>query len=110
MNGFYEPLKLMLAKAEQEGFMKEPYRDALVVSSDPSHIVDLVGRKGRTITVPFSPSLRLSCRGTTSFIRTRPRFGNFNAQSALHVLLVREPLETEQHCAHRASVAPAALP
>lgn len=45
VNGFYEPLKLMLAKAEQEGFMKEPYRDALAVSSDPSHIVDLLVAK-----------------------------------------------------------------
>ena len=42
VNGFYEPLKQMLGKAEQEGFMKHPYREAIVVSSDPSEMLDLL--------------------------------------------------------------------
>jgi uncharacterized protein (TIGR00730 family) len=42
VNGFYEPLKQMLGKAEQEGFMKQPYREAIAVSSDPSEILDLL--------------------------------------------------------------------
>jgi uncharacterized protein (TIGR00730 family) len=42
VNGFYEPLKQMLGKAEQEGFMKQPYREAIVVSSDPSEMLDLL--------------------------------------------------------------------
>jgi len=42
VNGFYEPLKQMLGKAEQEGFMKQPYREAIAVSSDPSEVLDLL--------------------------------------------------------------------
>jgi hypothetical protein len=32
----------MLGKAEQEGFMKQPYREAIAVSSDPSEMLDLL--------------------------------------------------------------------
>ena len=42
VNGFYEPLKQMLGKAEQQGFMKQPYREAIAVSSDPSEMLDLL--------------------------------------------------------------------
>ena len=42
VNGFYEPLKQMLGKAEQEGFMKQPYCQTIAVSSDPSEILDLL--------------------------------------------------------------------
>lgn len=42
VNGYYEPLKQMLVKAEQEGFMKQPYREAIAVSSDPSEMLDLL--------------------------------------------------------------------
>ena len=42
VNGFFDPLKQMLGKAEQEGFMKQPYREAIAVSSDPSEVLDLL--------------------------------------------------------------------
>ncbi|MDK9708931.1 MAG: TIGR00730 family Rossman fold protein [Desulforhopalus sp.] len=42
INGFFEPLKQMLDKAGQEGFMKKPYRETIAVTSDPSEIVDLL--------------------------------------------------------------------
>ncbi len=45
VNGFYEPLKQILGKAEQEGFMKQPYREAIAVSSDPSEMLDLLVAK-----------------------------------------------------------------
>ena len=32
----------MLGKAEEEGFMKQPYREAIAVSSDPSEMIDLL--------------------------------------------------------------------
>jgi uncharacterized protein (TIGR00730 family) len=44
VNGFYEPLKQMLGKAGQEGFMKQPYQEAIAVSSDPSEMIDLLIR------------------------------------------------------------------
>jgi uncharacterized protein (TIGR00730 family) len=47
VNGFYEPLKLMLGVAEREGFMKQPYREAITVSSDPSEILDLMAERFR---------------------------------------------------------------
>lgn len=42
VNGFYEPLKMMLRKAGQEGFMKQPYEEAIVVSPDPVEMLDLL--------------------------------------------------------------------
>lgn len=42
VNGYYEPLTLMLDMAEREGFMKQPYRKAITVSSDPSKILDFM--------------------------------------------------------------------
>lgn len=42
VNGFYRPLMQMLGKAEEEGFMKQPYREAIAVSSDPSEMIDLL--------------------------------------------------------------------
>lgn len=44
VNGFYEPLQQMLGKAEQEGFMKQPYQQSIVVSSSPSAILDLLAK------------------------------------------------------------------
>ncbi|RPH37409.1 MAG: TIGR00730 family Rossman fold protein, partial [Desulfobulbaceae bacterium] len=50
VNGFYDPLKQMLGKAEQEGFMKQPYRETIAVSSDPSEMLDLMfTTKGLTL-------------------------------------------------------------
>ena len=52
VNGFYEPLKQMLGKAEQEGFMKQPYRKTIAASSDPSEMLDLMfTTKGFTLQV-----------------------------------------------------------
>ena len=45
VNGFYEPLKHLLDKAEQEGFMKQPYREEIAVFSDPLEILDLLFTK-----------------------------------------------------------------
>jgi len=42
VNGFYAPLRQMLDTAEREGFMKQPYRETIVVSSDPAEILDLL--------------------------------------------------------------------
>ena len=42
VNGFFEPLKMMLDKAGQEGFMKQPYGEAISVSSDPAELIDLL--------------------------------------------------------------------
>lgn len=47
VNGFYEPLKLMLGMAEREGFMKQPYREAITVSSDPPEILDRMAEQSR---------------------------------------------------------------
>jgi uncharacterized protein (TIGR00730 family) len=47
VNGFYQPMLQMLGKAEEEGFMKKPYREAIAVSSDPLKMIDLlVAAKG----------------------------------------------------------------
>jgi uncharacterized protein (TIGR00730 family) len=40
VNGFYQPLLHMLVKAETEGFMKQPYSEAIAVSSNPSELLD----------------------------------------------------------------------
>ena len=42
VNGFFQPLRQMFVKAEQEGFMKQPYQEAIAISSDPAEIVDLL--------------------------------------------------------------------
>jgi hypothetical protein len=42
VNGYYEPLTAMLAKAQEEGFMKQAYQDAVVISSDPGEMLDLL--------------------------------------------------------------------
>jgi uncharacterized protein (TIGR00730 family) len=45
VGGFYEPLTRMLEKAEQEGFMKRPYRQAMAVSSDPHELLDMLAER-----------------------------------------------------------------
>jgi len=47
VNGFYGPMKLMLDTAEREGFMKQPYREAIAVSADPSELVGLLMDRAR---------------------------------------------------------------
>ena len=42
VNGFYEPMRLMLEKAGQEGFMKRPYQQAIAISADPAEMLDLL--------------------------------------------------------------------
>lgn len=39
---FYTPLKHMLEKAEQEGFLKRPYSESLCCSEDPAELLDLL--------------------------------------------------------------------
>lgn len=45
VNGYYGPLKRMLEKAGQEGFMKQPYEEAIVMSPDPVEMLDLLAVK-----------------------------------------------------------------
>ncbi len=39
INGFYNPLQLMLAKAEQEGFLHHSHRKNMFISSDPAQLI-----------------------------------------------------------------------
>lgn len=40
VNGFFSPLKAMLDKAAQEGFMKQPYTESIFIAPDPISILD----------------------------------------------------------------------
>lgn len=42
VNGFYAPLRRMLDVAEAEGFVRQPYREAIAVASDPAELLDLL--------------------------------------------------------------------
>ena len=42
VNDFYLPLKTMLAAAEKEGFLKQPFRESILCSSNPVHLLDLL--------------------------------------------------------------------
>ena len=46
VNGFFAPLTRMLEKAEQEGFMKRPYREFMAVSDDPGKLLDMLAFRG----------------------------------------------------------------
>lgn len=52
VNGFYAPLRTMLAMAEREGFMKRPVHDALHMAGDPSELLDMLLRGGAVPTLP----------------------------------------------------------
>jgi uncharacterized protein (TIGR00730 family) len=53
VGGFFGPLARMLEKAEEEGFMKRPYREVMAVSDDPGKLLDMLAfRAGRSLQNP----------------------------------------------------------
>jgi uncharacterized protein (TIGR00730 family) len=51
VRGFYEPLRDMLSMGEREGFIKAEHRDMLVLSADPSGLLeDLESWSAPTVT------------------------------------------------------------
>jgi uncharacterized protein (TIGR00730 family) len=40
VRGYFEPLRAMLERAVDEGFMKAEHRDMVVVESDPARLLD----------------------------------------------------------------------
>lgn len=42
VNNFYQPLELMMSMAEDEGFLKQPYNNSVVVSSVVHDLIDSV--------------------------------------------------------------------
>jgi len=42
VNNFYSPIENMMNTAEEEGFLKEPYREAIIQAEDPTTMVDLM--------------------------------------------------------------------
>ena len=46
VNGFYEPLELMLMTAEQEGFLKNSHQKSIIRAENSSKIIDLMIKQG----------------------------------------------------------------
>ena len=46
VNGFYEPLELMLDTAEKEGFLKNPHQKSIVRAESPGEMLDLLMKQG----------------------------------------------------------------
>lgn len=46
VNGFYEPLELMLDTAEKEGFLKKPHQKSIVRAESPGEMLDLLMKQG----------------------------------------------------------------
>ena len=42
VNGFYEPLELMLETAEKEGFLKNPHQQSIIRADNPLEMLDLL--------------------------------------------------------------------
>jgi uncharacterized protein (TIGR00730 family) len=42
VNGFYEPLELMLDTAEKEGFLKNPHQQSIIRAEKPAEMLDLL--------------------------------------------------------------------
>lgn len=42
VNGFYEPLELMLDKAEKEGFLKNSHQESIIRAENPAEMLDLL--------------------------------------------------------------------
>lgn len=42
VNGFFEPLELMLDTAEKEGFLKTPHRKAIIRAESPAEMLDMM--------------------------------------------------------------------
>ena len=47
VNGYYDPLELMLNTAEKEGFLKAPYQNSILCAENPGEMIDLLIEKGR---------------------------------------------------------------
>lgn len=46
VNGFFEPLELMLETAEKEGFLKNSHQEAIIRAVNPDEILDLIIKRG----------------------------------------------------------------
>ena len=42
VNGFYEPLELLLTTAEKEGFIKTPHQESILRAESPAEMIDLL--------------------------------------------------------------------
>jgi len=42
VNGFYEPLELLLTTAEKEGFLKTPHQKSILRAESPAEMIDLL--------------------------------------------------------------------
>lgn len=42
VNGFYEPLELMLDTAERAGFLKNPHQQSIIRAEKPASMLDLL--------------------------------------------------------------------
>jgi predicted Rossmann-fold nucleotide-binding protein len=40
VDGFYEPLAVLIERMVREGFLSEAHRDALIVEDEPERLVD----------------------------------------------------------------------
>ncbi|UZP66768.1 TIGR00730 family Rossman fold protein [Desulfovibrio mangrovi] len=40
VNGFYSPMELMMRKAAQEGFMKTPHEESILIAETPAEMLD----------------------------------------------------------------------
>lgn len=52
VNDFYKPLEQLLAKTEEEGFMKKPYNESLAYSEDPAELLELLLEKKPISQIP----------------------------------------------------------
>ena len=46
VNGFFEPLELMLRTAEKEGFLRNSHQEAIIRAANPGEIIDLMIKRG----------------------------------------------------------------
>ncbi len=44
VSGFYDPMRLMLDRAVDQGFMRDAHRDMIVLESDPDQLLDRIER------------------------------------------------------------------
>jgi uncharacterized protein (TIGR00730 family) len=48
VNGFYEPLEMMLNTAEREGFLKNPHQQSIIRAENPATMLDLLQKDTTT--------------------------------------------------------------
>lgn len=46
VNGFFEPLEILLDTAEKEGFLKNPHQKAIIRAKNPGEMLDLLAKQG----------------------------------------------------------------